>query len=149
MSWLPGRSAGQGTPARSQAVRRTRDMLPGAVVGGPRPRGMMTGAGYLITRPAMREVIQVSLVPLPEVRRMVAIAQQYIEGDVHFSHLVGPAGDCEWWARVHDVHPAIRALAAEWSLLADRVWNEYHQYPVSLPEAEFRQRVAADLGQVE
>lgn len=85
-------------------------------------------------------------VELPEVRTMVAAAKQYVAGEIHFSQLVGPIERCEFWARVHGVHPAIRQLAAEWKTLVDQTWNEWGQHPVRLSEAELRRRIAADLG---
>ena len=88
-----------------------------------------------------------SLAPIPEVREMVAVAQRFVAGEVHFSHVLGPAELCAFWAKVHGAHPAIQALAAEWGLLADRVWNEWGQHGrgVHLPVEEFRRRVAEDL----
>lgn len=87
-----------------------------------------------------------SLAPVPEVRAMVEVANRFVAGEVHFSYMVGPTEQCLWWAKVHGSHPAILALAAEWQLLADRVWNEYGQHGRALPVEEFRRRVAADLG---
>ncbi len=65
-----------------------------------------------------------------------------------FSYVVGPTGRCLLWAKVHGVHPAIIALAAQWQLLADQVWNEWGQDGpgVHLPVEEFRRRISADLG---
>lgn len=77
---------------------------------------------------------------------MVTVAKQFVAGDSHFSCMVSPAEQCEWWAKVHGTHPAIRELAAEWGLLADRVWNEYGQHGQALSVEEFRGRVATDLG---
>lgn len=92
-----------------------------------------------------------SLVPVPEVREIVVIARRFVAGEVHFSFVLGPAELCAFWAKVHGLHPAIRALAAEWGLLADRVWNEWGQYGPGqhLPIEEFRHRVAADLGEAD
>lgn len=87
-----------------------------------------------------------SLAPVPEVRHMVEVAKHFVAGDVHFSDLIAPTGMCLLWCKVHGVHPAVSALATEWQLLADRVWNEYGQHGPSLPVEEFRRRVAADLG---
>ena len=87
-----------------------------------------------------------SLVAVPEVREMVAVAKRFVAGEAHFSRMVAPTEACLWWARVHGSDPAVVALAAEWQLLADRVWNEYGQHGQSLPVEEFRRRVAADLG---
>ena len=89
-----------------------------------------------------------SLAPVPEIRAMVEVAKQFVAGEIHFSYMVGPAEQCLWWAKVHGAHPTILALAAEWQLLADRVWNEWGQHGpgVHLPVEEFRRRVAADLG---
>jgi len=84
--------------------------------------------------------------PVPEVRSLVEVATRFVAGEIHFSYMVSPAELCEWWAKVHGAHPAIRALAADWSLLADRVWNEYGQHKHPLSAEEFRRRVAADLG---
>jgi hypothetical protein len=84
--------------------------------------------------------------PLPELRAMVAAANRYLRGEIHFSALVGPTEQCEIWARVYGVHPAIRELAAEWQMLVDQTWNEWGQHPVKLPEAELRRRIAGDLG---
>ena len=86
-----------------------------------------------------------SLIPVPEVREMVAVAKEYAAGKIHFSYMVGPTEHCVWWARVHGVHPAILALAKEWQLMADQVWNEWGQHADRLPEAEYRRRVTADL----
>ena len=89
-----------------------------------------------------------SLAPVPEVRAMVEVAKQFVAGAVHFSDMIGPTEQCLWWAKVHGAHPAILTLAAEWQLLADRVWNEWGQHGrgVHLSVEEFRRRVAADLG---
>ena len=86
--------------------------------------------------------------PLPEFRELVCVAERYIAGECHFSELVGPTQECEFWAKVHGVHPAIMQLVRNWVLWADQVWNEYRQYPKSLPEVEFRRRLAADWGRV-
>ena len=92
-----------------------------------------------------------SLAPIPEVREMVAVARRFVAGEVHFSHVLGPAESCSFWAKVHGAHPAIRALADEWGLLGDRVWNEWGQHGrgVHLPVEEFRCQVAEDLGEVD
>lgn len=87
-----------------------------------------------------------SLAPVPEVRDMVEVAKRFVAGEVHFSHMVAPTEACLLWAKVHGADPAIRALAAKWQLLADRVWNEYGQHGEALPVEEFRRVVAADLG---
>ncbi len=89
-----------------------------------------------------------SLAPVPEVRKMVAVARRFVAGEVHFSQVLVPAELCAFWANVHGAHPAIRALAAEWAMLADRVWNEWGQHGpgVHLPVEDFRRRVAKDLG---
>lgn len=84
--------------------------------------------------------------PLPEVREMVAAAVRYINGDIHFSYLVGPTTDCRYWAKVYGLHPAIQQLASDWSLWVDQVWNEWGQHKESLPESELRRRIATDLG---
>src|SRR5262245_25010554 len=89
-----------------------------------------------------------SLAPVPEVRDMVEVAKRFVAGEVHFSHMVAPTEACLLWARMHGADPAVLALAAEWQLLADRVWNEYGQHGQALPVEEFRRRVAADLGMV-
>ena len=86
-----------------------------------------------------------SLVPVPEVREMVAVARQFVEDEIHFSFLVGPIERCGWWARVHNVHPAIQTLAADWSLLVDRTWNEYGQHSNRLTVDELRKYLAQDL----
>lgn len=44
---------------------------------------------------------------------MVAAAQQFVDGEIHFSALVGPITGCEWWARVHHANSAIHKLAAD------------------------------------
>ena len=82
---------------------------------------------------------------------MVDIARRFVAGEVHFSQVIGPAESCLLWAKVHGTHPAIRALSAEWGLLADRVWNEWgqHGHGVHLPVEDFRRRVAEDLGEVD
>jgi hypothetical protein len=92
----------------------------------------------------------VSLIPIPEVRELVAVARRFVAGEVHFSHLLSPAESCVFWAKVHGAHPAIQALAAEWGLLADRAWNEWGQHSrgVRLSVEEFRRRVAEDVGEM-
>ena len=87
-----------------------------------------------------------STVPVPEVRAMVAAAKQFVDGHIHFSELVGPITDCEWWARVHDANSAIHKLASDWLLLVDRTWNEYGQHSDPLTVDELRARIAEDLG---
>ncbi len=80
---------------------------------------------------------------------MVEVAKRFVAGEVHFSYMVEATEQCLWWAKVHGAHPAIVTLAAEWQLLADRVWNEWGQHgpDVHLPVGEFRLRIAADLGE--
>jgi hypothetical protein len=87
-----------------------------------------------------------SRIELPEFREMVAVAKKYLAGECHFSALGGAAMECEFWCRVHDVHPTVYGIARDWSKLADRVWNEWKQYGKALPESEFRAKVAADMG---
>ena len=89
-----------------------------------------------------------STVPVPEIRRLVEVAKQYLAGDAHFTALVKPAEDCAIWAKVQNAPPQIRSLAESWLRLIDRVWNEYRQHPEPLPEAELRRQVADDLGQL-
>jgi hypothetical protein len=88
-----------------------------------------------------------SLVPVPEVREMVAAVKQFVAGEIHFSFLVGPIERCAWWARVHGVHSAIQRLAADWLLLVDRTWNEYGQHSNRLTVEQLRQLLAQDLGE--
>jgi hypothetical protein len=87
-----------------------------------------------------------STVPVPEVRTMVAAAQQFVAGNLHFSALVGPISDCEWWARVHNADSAIHRLASEWLVLADRTWNEFSQHNDALSVEDLRTRISDDLG---
>lgn len=77
---------------------------------------------------------------------MVAAAKQYLAGECQYGVLYGAAMDCEFWCRLHDVHPMIHAIAHDWCKLADRVWNEWNQYGEALPESEFKARVADDMG---
>jgi hypothetical protein len=77
---------------------------------------------------------------------MFAAAVRYVNGEIHFSYLVGPTSNCVFWAKVYGLHPAIQHLASDWSLWADQVWNEWGQHAESLPETELRRRIAADLG---
>jgi|688.fasta_scaffold118832_2 hypothetical protein len=118
----------------------------------PRHRGLWI-LGKCRSQPVLAEirVAPVSLEPVPEVRVMVEAAKRFVSGEVHFSSLMEPTQVCLWWAKVHGAHPAIIALAAEWQLLVDRVWNEWGQHGpgVQLPVEEFRLRVAADLGLVQ
>jgi hypothetical protein len=86
-----------------------------------------------------------SLAPVPEVREMVIAARKFVNGEIHFSYLVGPIERCLWWARVHNVHPAIQKLAADWSLLVGRTWNEYGQHSDRLTAEELRAQLIKDL----
>lgn len=47
-----------------------------------------------------------------------------MEGDIHFSELVGPVTFCEWWSRINGVRSEIYILAKRWELQVDRTWNE-------------------------
>jgi hypothetical protein len=87
-----------------------------------------------------------SSAPIPEVRDMVAAARQFVAGEIHFSYLVRPIEACEWWSRVHDKDSDIHKLAADWSLLVDRTWNEYAQHSDPLTVDELRAKIADDLG---
>ena len=87
-----------------------------------------------------------SSAPVPEVRAMVTAAKQFVAGEIHFSFLVKPIEECEWWSRVHDKGSRIHQLAAEWQLLIDRTWNEYAQHADPLTVNELRARIADDLG---
>jgi hypothetical protein len=93
------------------------DLLANTTGGQPSPGN----AGILSTK----EAAVVSLVPVPEVREMVEVARRFVAVEVHYSWMVGPTAACRWWAKVHGSHPAIVALATEWQLLADRVWNKW------------------------
>jgi hypothetical protein len=88
----------------------------------------------------------ISTSPVPEIREMVAVAKQFIAGEVHFSMMVGPTEQAVLWSKVHGTHPAIQKLARDWQLWADQVWNEYGQHKQTLTVDEYRRRVAADLG---
>jgi hypothetical protein len=88
-----------------------------------------------------------SYIPVPEVREMVAVARRFVAGEVHFSAMVGPAESCHWYAKVHNSHPAIRQLAADWQHGADLVWNEWGQHQAPISVEEYRRRVAGDLGE--
>jgi hypothetical protein len=89
-----------------------------------------------------------STVPVPEFRKLVAVAKQFVAGEIHFCFLVGPLSDCRLWCKVHGSHHAIQLLVAEWELGVDRVWNEYRTYPETLPVEDYRRQLAADLGEV-
>ncbi|MEX1224098.1 MAG: hypothetical protein WEA31_06070 [Pirellulales bacterium] len=77
---------------------------------------------------------------------MVATANQFAAGEIHFSALVQPIAECEWWARTHDANSPIHSLALERQLLVDRTWNEFGQHSNPLTVDELRSRIADDLG---
>ena len=87
-----------------------------------------------------------SLAPVPEIHELVAVAKSFVLGEKHFSEIVGPAQQCMWWCPVHNCHPEIQQLVADWYLMADRVWNEYGQHSNPMTVDEFRDQVARDLG---
>ncbi len=84
--------------------------------------------------------------PVPEVRAMVAAARQFVDDEIHFSALVGPITECEWWSRVHEADSRIHQLARDWQTLVDRTWNEFGQHPDPLTVGELRTRITEDLG---
>jgi len=88
-----------------------------------------------------------SLVPVPEVAEMITAVERFVDGEIHFSELVGPIERCQWWARVHGTDPAIQKLSADWLLLVDRTWNEYGQHSEPLTVDELRAELAKDLGE--
>lgn len=65
---------------------------------------------------------------VPEFREMVAAAEQFVAGELHFSFLVSPIERCVDWAKVHDRNSQVYKLATEWQLLVDRTWNEFGQH---------------------
>ena len=79
---------------------------------------------------------------------MVAAARQFAAGQIHFSALVGPITECEWWTRVHDADSRIHQLAVEWQELVDRTWNEFGQHDDPLTVEQLRARICEDLGDV-
>ena len=85
------------------------------------------------------------VVAVPEVREMVAAARKFVDGELHFSALVGPIALCEWWSRVNGEHSAVHVLAKRWELLVDRTWNEYGQHANSLTVDELRQELLRDI----
>ncbi len=85
------------------------------------------------------------VVAVPEVREMVAAARRFVDGEIHFSALVGPIALCEWWSRMNGEHSAVHDLAKRWELLVDRTWNEYGQHPNPLTVEELRQELIRDI----
>lgn len=85
------------------------------------------------------------VVAVPEVREMVAAARRFVDGEIHFSALVGPIALCEWWSRMNGEHSAVHVLAKRWELLVDRTWNEYGQHPNPLTVEELRQELIRDI----
>ncbi|MFN3150444.1 hypothetical protein [Bremerella sp.] len=88
-----------------------------------------------------------STTPIPEVHVMVAAAKQFVADEIHFSALVGPITNCEWWCRVSNANSHIHRLAVEWRQLVDRVWNEYGQHDNPLTVEKLRMQIKADLGE--
>jgi hypothetical protein len=99
---------------------------------------------------------------LPEVRDLVAVAQDYVAGKCGIDRLVASAVSCLHWGNIYGVHPAIRALAYDWALLAEQVeglerwaicdegleWDMFTGAILSdlLPQSVLYERVLADLG---
>ncbi len=77
---------------------------------------------------------------------MVSAAKQFVAGEIHFSALVGPIAECEWWSRVHDADSRIHRLALEWQTLVDRTWNEFGQHDQPLTVDQLRAQIKDDLG---
>ncbi len=77
---------------------------------------------------------------------MVAAAKQFVAGEIHFSELVGPITECEWWCRLYDTHSHIHRLAVEWHQLVDRTWNEYGQHDNPLTVEQLRMQLKDDVG---
>lgn len=87
-----------------------------------------------------------SIASVPEVRRLVAIAKKYVNGECHFLELLAVTVAVEMWANRSNSHPAIRAMASEWSQWIGQAWNEWGLNDNPMPESELRQRIAEDLG---
>lgn len=88
------------------------------------------------------------MAPVPEVRKMIAVAKQFVAGEVHFSWMIAATREAQIWSKVHNLHPTIQALIAEWSSGADRVWNEFGQCSAPLTVEEYRDQIASDLEQL-
>lgn len=98
-----------------------------------------------------------SLVPLPEIRELVAVATDFVHGNIHFSYVVTSTTDCVFWAKVHQVAPAIHEFILDWNCLGHRVWPEFPQLisgtchrckdgGAHLTPEEYRKLLAVDLG---
>ncbi len=57
------------------------------------------------------------VVAVPEVREMVAAARRFVDGEIHFSALVGPIELCEWWSRMNGEHSQSTILQSDGRLL--------------------------------
>jgi hypothetical protein len=90
-----------------------------------------------------------SLLPITEVRDMIAVARRFVQGEATILDLYGGAVACEYWARNLGMHAEIAALAAKWRDLAEAHWNEFGMLKNPPTRAEVCAELLRDLGELE
>lgn len=100
--------------------------------------------------------------PLAEFRALVAVARRYLAGECTAGRVYEATTACLSWTNIYGAHPAIRALARDWAMLAEQVggaerwvvqengreWDVTTGAPLppALPESALRARLLEDLG---
>ncbi|GAB3096017.1 hypothetical protein [Lysobacter terrae] len=73
-----------------------------------------------------------------EFRFMLEAGQRYLSGACSIQELNGRVSELATAAKFWGGHPAFSQIAADWSAMVDRGWNEWGQSPNPLSEQEFR-----------
>jgi hypothetical protein len=78
------------------------------------------------------------MVRILEVRELLDAAQRYLAGACSIQELNGRVGALADASKLWGGHPAFLELAAEWSGMVDRRWNERGHVATPLSEEQFR-----------
>ena len=83
---------------------------------------------------------------IPELRELIEVAQKYLKGDVHFSHVSAKTADVMFYAKQLD-NSRIRKLAEAWHRKSLQVWDEWGSLEESerITEDEYKEWVRSEL----
>ena len=83
---------------------------------------------------------------VPEFRELIGIAQKYLKGDVHFSHICTKTADVLFFAKQLN-NPRIREIAEEWHRKSLQVWDEWGSLKENerITEEEYKEWIRVEL----
>jgi len=82
---------------------------------------------------------------LVELRQLLSAARRYLDGDCAIQELNGRVAQLADAAKFWGQHPSLAQLAAEWSAMIDRRWNEWGHSHSPISESEFSSWLQSQL----